>query len=320
MEGTADRVSMRKGAVVVTALFASALLACYGWDSQSNSRRTELFAYPMTSAASAELSSYQNVLSFPGEPKAVPSASDKSKTEQLESAGEDAPWAQRYLKTGELFQGDANNLDTQKAKGMDCYYSHPVAVCDEQKRQQQELQLKQEQQPTEEQQGGGGEAAPSSLMVAQIQPATTQYDASCFYHHSVDFCLALRAKAAQQSLARQEQQPPPRVASRDEEPQSASSYRQASQLTPERAHSEQAVRESSEGEQPVAERSEDKPARSEQAEEERRAGGEVAAKGGERGGLQGKFALDGRLSVRAQVPPASSLPSYAPHTPSPVLS
>lgn len=80
MEGTADRVSMRKGAVVVTALFASALLACYGWDSQSNSRRTELFAYPMTSAASAELSSYQNVLSFPGEPKAVPSASDKSKT------------------------------------------------------------------------------------------------------------------------------------------------------------------------------------------------------------------------------------------------
>eukprot|EP00961_Rhodomonas_salina_P038218 514047-Rhodomonas_salina.2 len=73
------------------------------------------------------------------------------------------------------------HIDSRSAchRGMDCYYSHPVAVCDEQKRQQQELQLKQEQQPTEEQQGGGGEAAPSSLMVAQIQPATTQYDARC---------------------------------------------------------------------------------------------------------------------------------------------
>mmetsp|Transcript_5866 Transcript_5866/g.9293 ORF Transcript_5866/g.9293 Transcript_5866/m.9293 type:complete len:381 (-) Transcript_5866:950-2092(-) len=123
--------------------------------------------------ASTELSSYNHILSFNAEDSEV-TTPKREDLEPIESQMKDSGWARRYLRTGQLFKGE--NAASRDTSGVDCYYTHPVEECDRRKAM-----------------------ASGSLAVAAAQDGDgsqdAEFDANCFYHHSVDFCMSLKNRA-----------------------------------------------------------------------------------------------------------------------------
>eukprot|EP00960_Hanusia_phi_P066232 766347-Hanusia_phi.AAC.1 len=105
---------------------------------------------------------------------------------------EQSKWAIRYLQTGKLFHGEKSG---HPASGVDCYYKHPASYC-----AQKEQSLKGS--------GSSSNSRPSVFVVSlphlfDVRQVGSTYDADCFFYHSVDHCMRLRAeqsKARQQSL------------------------------------------------------------------------------------------------------------------------
>ena len=151
-------------------------------------------------AARKELLAYSHVLSFGShirdrscEGCTEDEVQNDHPAELTESLAADTPWAHRFLKKAELYQGQNSG---KAAAGADCYYTHTVAWCNGQNAQgagSRAVDVKSH---------SDGLSAAQKKEQALAMDGANDYDMDCFYHHEVSWCLKLHAK---DKAARQKQ-------------------------------------------------------------------------------------------------------------------
>ena len=150
--------------------------------------------------ARKELLAYSHVLSFGSQIRdrscegcTEDEVQNDHPAELTESLAADTPWAHRFLKKAELYQGQNSG---KAAVGADCYYTHTVAWCNAQNAQgagSRAMDVKSH---------SDGLSAAQKKEQALAMDGANDYDMDCFYHHEVSWCLKLHAK---EKAARQKQ-------------------------------------------------------------------------------------------------------------------